>query len=184
MKHFIVFICLFSASIAQAKFEIQTSTGYTSNTDGKTKNSFTDMTNHVFLGASFDNKEKFVVGQNISLVSGSYKTTTTDKLTTTELGPRLNYYINEEKSFFIALAWNPYAKGTRTVAGISEDISGWSYLFAAGAVLKMNNNFYLGGSINYHALTITKSIVTTVASNVNNAYTSLMPMLNISIRFR
>jgi hypothetical protein len=142
------------------------------------------VTNHIFVGASFDSKEKIVVGQNISLVSNQFKTTTTDKISTTELGPRLNYYFNDEKNYFVSFAWNPYAKGTRTVAGVSEEISGWSYLMAVGATLKMGNNFFMGASLNYHSLAITKSIASNTATTVNNAYSSLMPMLNISLRFR
>lgn len=185
MKYFILISTFFTfLSVAQAKFEVQTSTGYSSNTDGKSKNSFSDITNHFFIGASFDSKEKFVVGQNISIVSTQYKTATTDKLSTTELGPRLNYYINNERNYFVTLAWNPFAKGKRTVAGIAEDISGWSYLAALGAVLKMGNSFYLGASLNYHSLSITKSIVGSTVTTVTDSYSSIMPMLNISFRFR
>lgn len=185
MKKFIfIFALLGMANLAHAKFEIQTSTGYTSSTDGKTNNAFSDMTNHIFLGASFDSKEKIIIGQNVSLISGQFKTDTTDKLSTMELGPKLTYYINNDKTFFTSFTWNPYAKGTRTAAGVAEDISGWSYLFAIGAVSKLGNNFYLGASLNYHSLSITKSISGTTATTESSAYTSLMPMLNISLRFR
>jgi hypothetical protein len=185
MKNFILIVFLLSTTIAHAKFEIQTSSGYESSSDGKTKNSFSDMTNHIFLGAIFDNKEKFIIGQNISLISTTLKATNTDTLSVTELGPRLNYYMNEERNFFVAVAWNPYAKGTRKAAGVSDDVSGWSYLLAVGAILKMNNTFFLGGSINYHTLNITKAISSSnTASTVSNSYTSIMPMLNISLRFR
>jgi hypothetical protein len=185
MKFFFLYSAiLLITSNAYAKFEIQTSTGYSSNTDGKTKNSFTDISNHVFLGASFDNKDRLIIGQNISIISNQFKTTTTDKISTLEFGPRIQYYINEDKNYYVTLAWNPYAKGTRNATGVADDISGWSYMAAMGAVLKMNNNLFLGASLNYHALSITKSIVGTVASTVSNKYSSLMPMLNITLRFR
>jgi hypothetical protein len=185
MKKFLLILALIAiCSIANAKFEIQTSTGYTSSSDGKTKNTFSDMTNHIFLGASFDNKEKIIVGQSASFVSNQFKATNTDKLSTTELGPRLNYYFNDDKTFFAAITWNPYAKGKRTAAGVSEDISGWSYLLSIGAVSKLGNNFFLGASLNYHSLSISKAIAGTTAATVNNTYTSLMPMLNISMRFK
>lgn len=183
-KFLLIFVLCGCSTVALARFEIQTSTGYVSSADGKTKNSFSDMTNHIFVGASFDSKEKIVVGQNVSIVSNQFKTTTTDKLSTTELGPRLNYYFNEDKTFFAAITWNPYAKGKRTAAGVSEEISGWSYLLSMGAVSKLGNNFYLGASLNYHSLAISKAIAGTTATTVNNTYTSLMPMLNISMRFR
>ena len=186
MRNLVLFFTLITfTTLAHAKFEIQTSTGYSSNADGKTNYAFTDMTNHIFLGASFDNKDKYVVGQNISIISNQYKVSTTNKLSTLELGPRLNWYINTDRNFFVAVAWNPYAKGTRTVSSTTEKISGWSYLLAFGAVLKMGGNFYMGASINYHSLSITEAISSSnTASTVSNNYTSLMPMLNISFRFR
>ena len=178
----ILFIILFSSNV-WARFEIQSATGYESNNDGKTSSSFSDLTNHLFLGASLDSKEKVIIGQNLSYLSNTYKTATTNKITTMELGPRLNYYLNEEQNFFLTLAWNPYAKGTRVVNGASEDISGWSYLAGIGAVLKMNKTFYLGASLNYHSLSVTKSIVGTTATTTTNSYSSLMPMINLTLRF-
>jgi hypothetical protein len=185
MKHSILFILLFLVVFeAHAKFEVSTSSGYASGSDGKTNNSFSDMTNHIFLGASVDSKEKLIIGQNISLVSSQIKTTNTDKLSTTELGPKITYYFNDDKNFYVGVAWNPYAKGTRTAAGVSADISGWSYLATTGVLMKMSGNFLLGASINYHSLSVTKAIVSTTASTVSNSYSSIMPMINICFRFK
>lgn len=182
MKTTLFLLTFFSLS-SHAKFEVMNSTGYESSTDNKSSSSFNTLSNHFFIGASFDGKENFVVGQNITYEATTYKSSTTNKISTLELGPRANIYFNSDHNFFLGLAWNPYCKGTRVVSGTSEDVSGWSYLAALGVVLKMNGQFYIGGTLNYHGITITKSINGTTATTVSNAYSSIMPMINLVYRF-
>jgi hypothetical protein len=185
MKKIILIItCLMISTYAQAKFEVHGATGFNSNTDGKTKNSFTDMTYIMFIGASVDNKEKWLIGPSVSSVSTTYKLTTTDKLATTEIGSRLMYFFNEERNFFISVTWNPYASGKRTATSVEAEISGWSYLATFGALMKTNSNFLLGGSLNYHSMAVSKGTVGTTTTKESTTYSSVMPMLNLAYRFR
>ncbi len=178
-----ILLILFTSMNIFAKLEIQTSTGYESYTDGKTNSTFSDMSNHIFIGASINAKETIIIGQNVSLINQSIKTASENKISTMELGPRLNYYFNQEKNYFFSVAWNPYAKGER-VGTTTDTISGWSYLIALGAVLKMSPSVFLGASINYHTLTITESKNGTTETETSDAYSSLSPMLNLTFRFR
>jgi hypothetical protein len=175
----------FLMNTAHAAFLIDTMTGYSSSTDSKTSTNINDTSNHIFIGASIGSKERLFVGQNITIFTQQVKTSTTNKINTLELGPRLTYFFSEGNIFYGTLGWNPYAKGKRTVSGTSEEISGYGLLAGVGAEVKINRNFHIGGSLNYKTLNISKAISSSnAATNVTDSYTSLMPMLNLSFRFR
>lgn len=169
----------------QASFMFNTMTGYSTSSDSKTTTDISDLSNHFFLGASIGSKDRLFVGQNITIFNHQIKTTTTDKVNTLELGPRLVYFFTDENVFYGTLGWNPYAKGNRTVAGATEEISGYGLLAGLGAELKINRNFHIGASLNYHTLSVSKAINSAnVASTVSDTYSSVMPMINLSFRFR
>lgn len=170
---------------AHAAFMIDTMTGYSSSSDSKTTTDVSGISNHIFIGASLGSRQRLFVGQNITLFTHEIKTSTTNKVSTLELGPRLTYFFNEGNVFYGTLGWNPYAKGTRTIGSETEEISGYGLLVGLGAEVKINRNFHIGGSLNYNSLNISKSISSAnVAKEVTDSYTSLMPMLNLSFRFR
>jgi hypothetical protein len=170
---------------AHADFMIALNSGYYSSTDGKTNYAFNDMTNHIFIGASLGSKAQFYLGQNVTKKVTQYKTSGTYKISTLELGPRVNYYFNTEKTILVILAWNPYAKGTRTTAaGASQDISGSSLLAGFGYEIKMNRNLFLGTSIMYQSLSVSKYEVNNASTEVSESYTAITPMINLSFRFR
>lgn len=183
-KILLILFFIFSFQV-HARFEVQTSSGYDSYTDGKSKNTFSNMTNHLFIGASLDTKQKLLIGNNVSQMSIGLKSTNNDTYSVLEVGPKILYYLDEEYLFYTAIAWNPYVKGDRKVAGAaSEKISGWGYLATFGASMKVNRNFAMGFSINYHAMSITESVVDTTATKVSNSYNTIMPMVNFTLRFR
>lgn len=183
MKYFLI-IPLFLINNANAAFYINTMSGYSTSTDSKTASSASNTSNHLFIGSGLGIKQHVFIGQNITISSQEIKLATTNKLSITELGPKLIWYFDDDNVFFTSLIWNPYAKGSRIIDGVSEDISGTSYLIALGAELKINNNFHMGGSFNYKSLVISKSInASNVASVVSNTYASINPMINLSFRF-
>jgi hypothetical protein len=185
MKQLLFTFSLLMTCSSEAAFIIDTNTGFTTSSDSKTSTKTSDVSNYFFLGASVGAKQRAYIGQNIGLFTHQITSTTTDKVSTLELGPRLTYFFTEENVFYTTLGWNPYAKGSRTVAGTAEDISGYSFLVGLGAEVKINRNFHIGGSLNYHTLNITKAIdANNVATTVSDKYNSLMPMLNLSFRFR
>ena len=170
---------------ANAAFMFETMSGFTTTSDSKTTTDTSDITNHIFIGASIGAKQRAFIGQNITFFSHEVKAATTNKVSTMELGPRFTYFLSDDNVFYISLGWNPYAKGTRTTGSTTEDISGYSLLGSLGAEVKINKNFHIGGSINYHSLNISKAISSSnQATTVSDSYSSIMPMLNLSFRFR
>lgn len=175
----------FFINTAHAAFMVDTMTGYSSSSDSKTTTDISGISNHIFIGASLGARQRFFVGQNITIFTHEIKTATTNKVNTLELGPRLTYFFDEGNVFYGTLGWNPYAKGKRTIGSETEEISGYGLLVGLGAEVKINRYFHIGGSLNYKSLNISKSIsAANVASEVTDTYTSLMPMLNLSLRFR
>jgi hypothetical protein len=185
MKKIIVLL-FFIASSAQAAFLIETMSGYSSNTNTTaSETSSSDIHNHLLIGASIGQKQRFYIGQNISIISQSIKNSGENKYSSTELGPRLTYYFNDENVYYVSMGWNPYAKGTVSVSGVSDKFSGWSYMGTLGAAVKINNNFHLGVSLNYHTLSVTEKVNSSnVTSKVSETYNSMMPMITLSLRFR
>lgn len=181
----ILFASLFLINTTHAAFIIDTMTGFSTSSDSKTATNISDVSNHIFIGASIGAKQRTFIGQNVTIFTHQLKSSTTNKVNTLELGPRLTYFFSEENVFYGTLGWNPYAKGKRTIGSTTEDISGYGLLAGLGAEVKINRNFHIGGSLNYHSLSISKAIsASNVATTVSDTYTSLMPMLNLSFRFR
>ena len=185
MKKIIILLLTIFASNVHAGFMLQTMSGYNSSSDSNTSTTITDTHNHVYVAAGIGQRSRLYIGQNISIISQQLKTTNTNKISTTELGPRITLFFNDENTFYFTAAWNPYAKGKRTVANVETDISGWSYLAGMGAELKVSRILKIGASVNYHALNVTKSINSAnVATELTDSYTSLMPMINLCLSFR
>ena len=182
----VIYFSLLSFSL-QADFIIDLANNFSID-EGDVENlEFSKMSNRAFLGASLDDAGKFYFGQNISSFSREFKVTSgTSELSVLELGPRVQLYFNDMKTIFITLAWNPYLKGDRTnTTGASEEISGSSILGAIGYQMKLSKKFHLGGTLNYHSISISKSTDSSnVESDVSQSYSSIYPMIELSFRFR
>lgn len=171
---------------ANAAFLIDLSTNYHSDEDDVSTFSYSRFDYRGFLAAGLDSKEQLFFGQNISQFGRDFKNdSVTGKYSVLELGPRFQYYFTGERSFYMALAWNPYVQGSRTVGTTENDISGTSYFINFGWQLKISRSLSLGASINYHSISITKETdsTTNVETEVTNSYTTIYPMIEISLRF-
>ncbi len=185
MRSIYLLLFFFIPSMLYARFEIATTHFYNSYSDGNTKNSFTNMTNGLFIGASLDSKQKFLIGQHVQMGSISLKSSTTDTLGYTEIGPRITYYFTDEFNFYVSMSWCPYLSGTRKAAGsASEDIKGWSYSVIFGGSFKINRNFALGTGVIYHAINLSESTVGSTSTDISHGYSAISPVFNFIFRFR
>jgi hypothetical protein len=149
---------------------------------------YNTMRNYALLGATFGKKGNWIIGQSIYSWSRATKNsamTGESSVEMLELGPRVLYFINDGKNFYLSGTYNFYAKGTRTIdGGVSSDIEGTSYIASIGLQLKASKRFYIGFSYNYHSLNITETSSNSVASTVSQTYTYTFPAVEFSLRFK
>jgi hypothetical protein len=138
-----------------------------------------------FLGATISKSGQLFFGQNICSFSRTYTSAGISyTFSTLELGPRISYYFDVTKKWLFSAIWNPYAQGTRTDNSVADEIKGSSMEFGLGYQVKLSKKVSLGVMINYHALSITKVVSAAKAeSTVSSSYTSIYPMLSLSMRF-
>ncbi|MBF0297100.1 MAG: hypothetical protein HQK51_00135 [Oligoflexia bacterium] len=159
------------------------------NTQDNAENlNYNTMNNFMFLGATLGSTNRFVLGWSIVLWNRTYKSPegTDSKINTTELGPRVMYFLNQERNFGISAAYHVYAKGSRTLAttGIKENISGNSYFIALSYHLRLTSTIYGGAAFVYQTLNISEATVDETQSKVSHSYSTYYPMLEFSLRFR
>jgi hypothetical protein len=187
LKNFLCFLLLFLSINLQAGFLGELAFNYHSDAENADDTAYSRLDYRVYVAASFNQNRRVFFGQNIMFVNREMKssgTGQTDSISVMELGPKLLLFFNESSTFGLALGWNPYAKGSRTRSGQSEDVSGSSMVGAIVVQAKVTKKFYVGASLNYHSLTITESTDSSnTQEDVSHTYTTMYPMFDLSFRF-
>lgn len=181
-----IFIFILISLSTHGAFTLQLAGNYTSDSDDVTEFEYSKMNGALYIGASFDKKDQLYLGQNVSLFTRTFSESGTEtEVSVTEIGPKFIWYFSPERQGHITLTWNPYAQGERKTSSDTEDISGWSYQIAFGYHLKISRVVRLGATINYHVLNISKATDSTnTESEVTQAYTNIMPMIELAFHFR
>ncbi len=164
-------LLVFGSTQAFADIMFDASVFYDSTT-GPDGSDYTQKEGHLFIAMPVAVKEQLYLGPNFVVTSDQSSGGGTG---TTEIGPRINYYFNQDKTYLLMLAWNPYVKVDNT----SPEDSAWSYLAGVGYEMKINSNFYIGASIVYHALNQTNA-----TTKVETKTSTTRPMINFSFRFK
>lgn len=185
---FILMLLLVLPLNAQARFLLQYGLNYSSQEDSSDAGDFEESrTFHkAFLGASVNGRKTLFFGWNINswnstLSQGSGNEDTYSML---EMGPRLQWYTNDNYNLFFSAEWNPYARGEREKLGTSRDISGSSIGIGMGYRFRLSKSLGFGASIHYHSLSIDEEKIESTENNVSDKVTNLMPMLELTILTR
>jgi hypothetical protein len=178
---------LVTTPLAHAGLYLQYAVNYNSSTSEITAEptEFGRMNNMFTIGAAFDKKQKFFFTWEAHSWSKTVTKGTSDtssELTLMEYGPKLVCYITQTRSWFFSAGWHPYASGTRTIGGVSHDVTGTAMFFSIGYHIDVSKRFALGASVNYHTITISKQVVSTTESDVSNTYGNIYPMLEMVIK--
>lgn len=171
---------------AQSAFYFQHGLSYDSDTHDKEQTSSTSLRNRFFLGATMGKNGQYIVGQGVNIWSKSEQNSagsTADEISMLELGPRFQWFMNDDKTFYLSATYNFYAKGEIKTSSTAK-VSGSSYLASLGYQFKGNRFFFFGVSLNYHSLAITESVVGQTSTNVSQSYSYIYPAIEYSIRFR
>lgn len=163
-------LLLLGSTVAKAELMFDLSAFYDSTTTNGTD--YTKKEGQLFIAMPVAVKEQLWLGPNFIITDSQ---TTGGGTGTTEIGPRINYYFNQDKTFLVMLAWNPYVK----FDNVGTDVSGSSYLAGIGYEMKVNTNFFIGASIVYHSTTQTND-----TTKVDTKTSTTRPMINFCFRFK
>jgi outer membrane protein assembly factor BamA len=170
---------------AKASFLFQYGLNYSSEKDDSSSGEFEESrTFHkAFLAASVDSKKTLFFGWNINswnskLSQGSAAESTYSML---EMGPRLQWFLNENYNWYLSAEWNPYAKGDRDKSAVNREISGSSLGFGLGYRFRISRYMGFGAGIHYHSLSVKEEKINSTENTVSDGVTNLMPMLELSI---
>ncbi len=172
---------------ANAAFIIQHSFFYNSDEDDVEDFTYSRMNNLLFMGASLNRNQTFFLGQSVHLISKSHQASSSSEessLSLTELGPRLIYFLDIERTWSFSLTYNPYARGNRTIDGTEEDISGSSIIGGFGYQLKLTKTLRLGASLNYYMMSVSSKTVSNTKTEVSESYSTIIPMIDFALQFR
>lgn len=161
-------IMLLGTTAARADFMFDTQVFYDSTTTNDV--TYTQKEAHLFIGYPIGAKDQLYIGPNFAYNESN---STTGGTSNTEIGPRINYYFNADKTFKLALAYSPY------VSTSNANDSASSFLAGIGWEGKINTNLYIGFGVYYHSVTTEND-----TSNTKDTVSTVRPMLNFSLRFR
>lgn len=173
---------------AEAKFLLQYGLNYSSQEDKSDAGDFEESrTFHkAFLGASVNGRKTLFFGWNINSWSStlSQGSGNEDTYSMLEMGPRLQWYTNDNYNLYFSAEWNPYAKGEREKTGTKRDISGGSLGVGVGYRFRLSRAVGFGASIQYHSLSVDEEKIGSTEEDVSDKVTNLMPMLELTILTR
>jgi hypothetical protein len=172
-------------SPAFASFQFSYGLNYESDKDSSVaENSEYARTYHkVFLGASVNGAKTLFLGQNINSWSRELKqgtSTVAAEYSLLELGPKLLWYMTQERSSYLSLEWNPYVVGDRKILSTESEIRGNSLGVSFGYRFKLSKHFGIGASLNYTKVNIKKETITQTESDKSDGISMIVPMLEIA----
>ncbi len=162
---------------------------YQTETDGGDQSfKYNRMMNSLYLAASMDRDKQFFIGQSIVSWNKTQQqgedSSDEFSMSLLELGPRLHYYFSQERTWYASFTYNFYSKGKSKLSGVSGDISGSGYIGSLGYHYDLSRTIGIGGSLNYHSVSIGERKVDSTTSDVSETYTAIVPMLEMAFRFR
>lgn len=188
MKKILLTLLVYSGVVlspAYASFQFSYGLNYESDKDTSTvENSEYMRTYHkIFLGAAVNGAKTLFLGQNINSWSRELKqgtSTVAAEYSLLELGPKLLWYLTQERSAYISLEWNPYAVGDRKIQNTEREIRGNSLGVSFGYRFKLSKQFGIGASLNYTKINIKKETITQTETDKGDSMTMMVPMLEIA----
>ena len=185
-----IFLLLFMSypTSSEAAFLISSNINYQSDKDESAEQKSETSLNYIKLqlAASINKRDTLFLGWNINSWSKSikYGTTNEDEYSILEMGPKFTWFTSDEYRFYFAFEYNPYAKGTRKIAGTERDTDGSSMGFGVGYRLKITKAFSMGASLYQMTTTVDTDTVTTTTTQRGDKVTFMLPMLELSFNFR
>lgn len=188
MRH-LLFALLFCLPIsAHASFLLQYGLNFSSQKDSSAAGDFEESrTFHkAFLGASVNARRTVFFGWNINSWSSSISqgTNPEDTYSMLEMGPRIQWFTNDNYNLYFTAEWNPYAKGDRDKAGTNREITGSGLGVGMGYRFRLSRFIGFGAALHYHSLNIKEEKINSTENTVSDKVSNIMPMLEFTILTR
>lgn len=130
-------------------------------------------------------KGRVVLGWNYASYTFTENPGVETSLTVTDMGPKLMYYINKDKTWVVAFTYNLITKGDYTAAGAaSTELRGTSMKGEFGYLPMMWESVYMGAKLNYYQASFNEEITgTTTLDQVSHSRTVIYPTFAMTIRW-
>jgi hypothetical protein len=182
---FLLALILVLPFTAHASLLLQYGLNYSSQKDDSKSGKFEESrTFHkALIAASVNGRKTLFFGWNINSWSSSIKqgTGNEDSYSMLEMGPRFQWFLNDNYNLYFSGEWNPYAKGSRDKAGANHDINGSSIGVGLGYRFRLSRLIGFGAAIHYHSLSVKEEKTNSSVANTSDSVTNLMPMLELTI---
>jgi hypothetical protein len=166
-----------------AGFFINTSFNYQTESASKETQDFGSMKLSTLVGATLGGKGQFVIGPVLTIQSNSNKTSASNTFSSTEFGAKFYFFMGSELNYGIGAGYNISLTGDRVTSSGTEAMQGSSFTGCFTYQFKVAKIIYLGLSMNYHSISLSKVTAGSTTSDDSSTYSYIYPALDLSIRF-
>ena len=184
MKSYFLILFLFVTANANASLLLQYGVNFTAQEDDSSSGKFEQSrTFHKgFIAASINSSKTLFFGWNINSWSSNLKqgSASEDTYSLLEMGPRIQWFLNDDYNLYFTAEWNPYGKGERDKGGSNKEIGGSSIGLGLGYRFRLSRVVGFGASLNYHSLSISEEKSGSTENEISDSVSNIMPMLELT----
>lgn len=157
----------------------QFSQSFTQNAESKSALTFMNLS--LMANITKGEPKKINFGWSIISVSTQLETTTTsEKLSSLDMGPVIRWAIDQRRLYVLTLAYSVYSKGTFETLTTSENLTGTSIHAKFALEPQLTDTFGLGVSLNYYSPSYNKSVLNSSESDVSYKGSHIFPAISMA----
>lgn len=135
------------------------------------------------LGFGIDKRSQWQVGWNYSMHSTSTSGDDTVSYSSTEMGPKINYYLDRNRSWGISFAYNLIVNGSYEASGTTHEWRGTSMRADFGYGGQISEQLRLGLRLVYNIASFNEEVDDTTLTNISYTRTLMYPAIHLSYLF-
>lgn len=140
----------------------------------------------IYIGLNLDKKGRLIMGWNYGSMSFTDSPNgTPTKLTISDMGPKVTYYIDKDLRFPLSVTYNIISKGSYSSGGgTALEERGTSMKVEFGYTPQIGENIFFGAKLNWYKASFSEEVSNqTALAKVTNGRTAIYPSLSILYRF-
>lgn len=136
------------------------------------------------LGLNLNKKGRWVLGWNYASYTLTENPGTETSLKITDMGPKLYYYLDKERTWVIAFTYNLITKADYSSAGTTTELRGSSMKAEFGYMPMMWEGVYMGAKLNYYKPSFKEEVTGgTSLAEVTHSRTVIYPTFAFTFRW-